>query len=417
MGLPLYRKIPRDFPYQPEPTGWVQFLAWESSDDDSLAEWNGDIPYAVGRGKQNTRPGIMPCNRETMETNMYKHLDTFRIRCGGASGHETNVHNLVVLEQSEWLRDQVAGREDPDAPVLIPSHIKWWQVAWALEYMYEGRVPGFHLLAGEDWPKRCPGAQPRSIAWGLLELWEAAHFFGLDGLEKRVVRAFESYFWMGLQLAIRIHDTDGPLEETAWESRISLIRPEVRIAHEFCQAAWRLFGDPDKLPDDYFGADISNEGWRHCYREGRDPIAENGPAIREWESAMFDEIGTPDDGDGALERLDVLYDGLKPQYAEIFGDMMIHLPILLSKVGLFELKWFQDSMAHDNLMLCPHRFRNALTKRMEELVDEWPSDEYPRAPFSFERVDPWRLIASNARPVPGPSTPQRVEQEEPAVEQ
>lgn len=435
MGLPLYSartKFPRDITWeQPPPTGWARFLAWESRDENSDLEdledldelEDLDVPFAEGKGIQGSRPGIMPCTRETMKNDMYNYLETFKISCE-ATGHETTVHNCVVLKQSQWLKDKFDSRDDPAAPVCVPAHIRWWQLAWALEYMYEGRVPGFHLLAGENMPARFPGRDPRSIAWGLIELWDAAHFFGLQGLKDRAEGAFVSYFCDGIHHAIQVHE--GNRDRTTEEVAGSLAGREPRVAHEFKQAAWRIFGDPDVMTTDYFCISMSDD------RFGLpDLLAEDTPAILEWESAMFDTPRDPRDQDADSEIEAVYANIMVRRYSDnsdTFKSILIALCMQFANLGLFDLEWFQLFMIYINSSLpyLPYGLRDALFERMEESPDQWPKDKYPDAPFSFVGGD-WRLTASNARTVPSltshsgeepsPSMPENVEQEEPAAEQ
>lgn len=338
---------------------------------------------------------------------MYNYLETFKISCE-TTGHETTVHNCVVLKQSQWLKDKFESRDDPTSPVYIPTHIRWWQLAWALEYMYEGRVPGFHLLAGENMPARFPGRQPRSITWGLLELWEAADFFGLQGLKDRAEGAFVNYFCGGIPHAVLVHR--GARDRTPEEVAGSLAGREPRVAHEFRQAAWKIFGDPVLVSRDYFHFSMSYHGLNLV-----DPLAEDKPAILAWESAMFDKPRALRGEDVVSETAALHINAMMRRYLGTFKPKMLHLCRLFAKRGLFELRWFQDYMTdiHCNDWHLPNGLTDALVQEMEESPDEWPMDVYPRAPFSFERVNRWRLIASNARTVPQ----QNVEQEDSTVEQ
>lgn len=403
MGLPLYSartKFPRDIPWeQPPPTGWARYLAWESSNEDS----DLDVPVAEGWSKQGSLSGIMPCTSEMMKNDVYKELETFKISCK-TTGHETTVHNCVVLNQSQWLKDNFESRDDPAAPVYVPTHIRWWQLAWALEYMYEGRVPGFHLLAGENMPARFPRRIPRSIVWGLLELWEAAHFFGLQGLMDRAEGAFVEYFCEGIRHAILVHR--GARDRTPEEVAGSLAGREPRVAHEFRHAAWKLFGHSRLVARDYFRFGMSNRGLTLM-----NPLAEDKPAILAWESAMFDKPRAPRDQDIATETSALHANAMMRGYFDTFKPKMLDLCMLFLNAGLLELEWFQIFMIYIQLehWNFPNGLTDALSQKMEESPDKWPKDEFPRAPFSFERVDPWRLIASNARTVP--SMPQNVEQE------
>lgn len=427
MGLPLYSartKFPRDIRWeQPPPFGWARYLAWESTDQIGGLQ-DLDVPFAEGKRIQSSRSGIMPCTREMMKNDIYRKMRTFKIRCE-TTGHETTVHNCVVLKQSQWLKDKFETRDDPTSPVYIPTHIRWWQVAWALEYMYEGRVPGFHLLAGENMPARFPGRDPRSIAWGLIELWEAADFFGLQGLKDRAEGSFFEYFCEGIHHAIQVHE--GNRDRTTEEVAGSLAGREPRVAYEFKQAAWRIFGDPDVMTTDYFGVSMSDD------RFGLPgPLAEDTPAILEWESAMFDTPRGPGDQDADSEIEAVYANIMMRRYldnSDTFKSSLIDLCMQFANSGLFDLEWFQRFMVYINTNGLPHLpygLGDTLFERMEESPDEWPKDKYPCAPFSFVGGD-WRLTASNARTVPSltshsgeepsPSMPENVEQEEPTAEQ
>lgn len=318
------------------------------------------------------------------ENDPYSHLETFTIRCGGSSRHVAMVHRTVVLRQSPWLRDQVARR----VPVRTPEHIRWWQVAWVLEYMYEGRVTGFCMLASEEMPAGHPERRSRSIAWGLLELWDAAHFFDMEGLKERAALAFLEYFYAGIRHSILVHRgaiAPEPAESTSgFATRMA--RQQVRFAGEFCLAAWRT---SDELP--LHGPEVidilhSDDEW---FFSG----AQDGSLLA-WESTMFDTAGEFDDADFFIEDLEFF--GPTAPSSAAFRPAMVDLCMQFASLGLFELKWFQAFVPARS----PEGFKVALAQRMADPDSRWPRDEYPGAPYDFERVDPWRLIASNARAVP-----------------
>lgn len=360
--------------------------------DPSPDSWVRHLEQNTGsRGEQVQRlyPGIKPPQGASKENDPYNHLETFRIHCGG-SRHVATLHSAVVLHQSQWLRDQVARRSGPEVLVRTPTYIRWWQVAWMLEYMYQGRVPGFSILAGEELPARYPGRQPRSITWGLLELWDAADFFGLEGLKKRAGEAFLEYLSKGIRRSILIRR--GALTpETAEGAVEPFARPENRLAHEFSQAAWRTFGYQTWYSDiDYISTFITNDGYPYPGL-----IAQDENALLTWESTMFDKAGAPDNDDSVLDELAMF--GRTPQSSFDFRPMMLNMCMHFAQLGLFELVWFTEFVSAD---YCPVRLRLALADRMSDPDARWPRDEYPIAPFSFDRVNPWRLIASNARAVP-----------------
>lgn len=359
----------------PNPSSWVRHLEQNTG----------------SRGEQVQRlyPGIKPPHGASPENDPYNHLETFRIHCGG-SRHVATLHSAVVLHQSQWLRDQVARRSDPEVLVRTPAFIRWWQVAWMLEYMYTGRVPGFFILAGEEMPARYPGRQPRSITWGLLELWDAADFFGLEGLKKRAEAAFMEYLTRGIRRSISIHR--GALTpETADSAVEPLARPENRLAYEFDQAAWRTFGYRIWYSDiDYINRFITDDGYPYPGL-----IAQDENALLTWESTMFDKAGAPDNDDSVLDELGMF--GRTPQSSFDFRPIMLNMCMHFAQLGLFELVWFTEIVSAD---WCPVELRLALADRMSDPDTRWPRDEYPIAPFSFERVNPWRLVASNVRVVP-----------------
>ncbi|KAG8158164.1 hypothetical protein KVR01_011925 [Diaporthe batatas] len=384
MGLPLYSatpKLPRDFPYQPEPKAWARFLAWESTDplteDDKNSTADGgkpveelDLPEAEGRRMQRCNPGLKPCTRATVKDDKYLCHGFVRLRCPD-TGHETIVHRSVVLEQSKWIRDRAAEpapstnrtcwREDmvedalSAAPICIPSHIRWWHVLWAVDYMYEGRVPGFHLLAGEEWPARYALMRPRSIVWGLLELWEAGHFFGLDGLKERAEGAFMNYFYYGIDAAVAdqcslVDLGFAPASAFDWR------RPQQRIGFEFVQAVWRLYGDPDMIPLDYFHMHMGEDG-----KFVSDLTAQDRHAVQEWARTVFDITD------------------VQPIMMKMCAD--------LSWKDLFELGWFQETVSKEGSTYAVE-FRTALDEEMKASPDRWPMDEYLEVLDWCEGVQP-----------------------------
>lgn len=333
----LIPNLPRDSPYQPEPEGWALYLASESSDPDSGLT----VPDAEGRRKQTAVPEIKPYTRETFKYAKDTELGMFKLRCD-ASGHETILHKYVVLDQSKWLRDRV----DPSTshhwdPVHIPRQFKYWHVAWAIEYMYEGRVPGFHLLAGEEWPTGRPHFHPRSIASGLLELWEVANFFGLEGLKERAEGAFAEYFIHAIPQAVATRHWALATGET--ESG--------RVAFEFRGAAWKIFGDPGMLPKDYFELHMPE----HEYTNFTILLRANWM----WESAIFDRIPWVEAPcDGAADM------GPVPLYRATFKEIMMELCPLLLERGMGRLQWFQRFLSPTQFSYCSAEFRKALYEKM-----------------------------------------------------
>lgn len=374
------RQAPRPLvpAWNPDPSSWVRFLE--------------ENTRSRGEQVQRLYPGIKPPYRASRENDPYSHLETFSIRCGG-SRHVATLHSDVVLHQSPWLRREVASRTSPDVPVLTPAYIRWWQVAWVLEYMYLGRVPGFGILAGEEMPVRYPGRQPRSITWGLLELWDAADFFGLEGLKRRAEAAFREYLSTGIRRSILIR-RGALIPETA-EGAARAVEPwaqsEIRLNYEFCQAAWRIFGYQLWYLDiDYIDMLITDDGYPYPGR-----IAQDENALLTWESTMFDKAGAPDNDGSVLDELAMF--GRTSQSSSTFRPMMLNMCMHFAQFGLFELVWFTGFVTVD---YGPEELRAALAHRMSDPDARWPRDEYPSAPYSFERVNPWRLIASNARAVP-----------------
>lgn len=326
------------------------------------------------------------------ENDRYSHLETFQIRCGG-SRHVALVHSHVVLEQSAWLRNEVARRESPEAPVRTPGRIKWWQVAWALEFMYEGRVPGFSIMAGEEMPAGHLQRRSRSIAWGFLELWDAAEFFGLRELQRRAEQAFMIYFNEGMRHAILDHRgafAVGP-GEGAVEAAMRLNQSVTRFVDNFFLVSWKLFVRYPYSGIQYAQVFHSGDGWMWVM-QGQDVLGES--AIEAWENTMFDTAGAPDDEESPF--LDP-----EPPSAAAFRSLMIDMCMSFAERGLFELVWFQEFVGRFG----PDGLREGLAQRMSLPDSRWPRDEYPRAPFSFERVDPWILVASNARAVPPRNAP------------
>ncbi|KAJ0116695.1 hypothetical protein J7T55_009845 [Diaporthe amygdali] len=336
--------------------------------------------------------GIKPRIRRNKENDLYGYLETFEIHCT-FDNRTTTVHSPMVLEQSAWLRDRVAERGDPELPVCPPEHIRWWHVGWVLEYMYFGKVPGFVMLVDEQLPARYPDRLPRSITVGLVELWEAAEFFGLEGLKERAEEAFKVYMSKGIHHAIlvqrgvlgarpRVDATGAAAERPAAEG---LARPEIRVAHEFAQAAWKIFRGT-ATETHYIRYLVSDNGWLIYAPQ----IAEDAEALDAWESSMFDKDGFADDDELPPDR------SLSPQCLNTFSVLMTNLCMWFANSGLFELEWFQAFLPE----VGPRPLLYALNRIMRETVASWPRDEYPHAPFSFEREDPWRLIASNTRAVP-----------------
>lgn len=326
--------------------------------------------------------------RGNKENDPYSHLGTFTIRCGG-SRHTAIVHNAVVLNQSPWLRAKVAEQADPEQPVRTPGYIRWWQVAMALEYMYTGKVPGFQLLAGEDLQARYPGHTARSIGWGLAELWDVADFLGLAGLKTKAEAAFKAYFSAGIRHAILVHRGARPPspEDDC---------PEIRVGYEFYQSAWRTFGTAADPRIDYMQELVTGG-----QSPATIPIAQDVNALRAWGNTMFNTAGAPDDEDSVPQDLASL--GPTPPSSIAFRPLMLDLCMHFARVGLFELDWFQSLVTSFG----PRALRRALAHRMEDPEARWPRDDYPRAPYSFERVNPWRLIASNARVVPAQNVQQQ----------
>lgn len=256
----------------------------------------------------------------------------FSIRCGG-SKHVAVVHSAVVLQQSRWLRDQVAGRDEPEAAVRTPGYIMWWQVAWALEYMYEGRVPGFEVLTGEGTLERYGERPSRSIGWGLLELWDAADFFGLRGLKARAEKAFKEYFTRGIRSATLVNRrtvTPRPGEGVAEAARRGT-GPEDRLIYEFSLAAWMIFDDLGALQSQYIHSVDHWCGWHLPSLAAHD----EHDGLLAWESTMFDKAGAPDDEDS------LFYGGTR-RSALALGPAMVDSCMQFAETGLFELEWFQD---------------------------------------------------------------------------
>lgn len=338
-----------------------------------------------GERVQRDYPGIKPARGAMKENDPYSYLETFTIRCGG-SRHVAMVHSAVVLQQSPWLRAQVARQ----VPVRTPEHIRWWQVAWVLEYMYQGRVPGFCMLASEEMPAGYPERRSRSIAWGLLDLWDAAAFFGMEGLKERAALAFLEYFYAGIRHSILVHRgaiAPGPAEGTS-EFATRMARQQVRFAGEFCLAAWKM---SDELPlhgQDFMDTLHSGDEWDLSGQPAHDD------SLLAWESTVFDTAGVSDDDVFSIESLGDF--DPTPRSSAAFRPAMIDLCMQFAPLGLFELKWFQKFVPARG----PEWLKVALAQRMTDPDSRWPRDEYPGAPYDFARVDPWRLIASNARAVP-----------------
>lgn len=333
-----------------------------------------------GEAVQREYPRIRPARGGMKENDIYGHLDTFTIHCG-SSRHYAIVHNDVVLGQSPQLRAlyESARRDHPGEPVRLSSRVRWWQVAWALEYMYQGSVPSFGFLACEEMPDGDPERPSRSIAWGLLQLWDVGHFFGLRELKLRAEEAFKAYFRKTIRHSILSHRG----------AVVGRYRPELRLIQEFYLATWRIF-DYSPWFIEYIGvfsglvdrSSISSPAGQDVYR-----------AIQAWESTVFDREGAPvDPGLYYLPRAAI-------PSCVAFRPVMRDLCMELARSGLLELAWFQNAMFMDTAM----GLRVALAERMWDPESVWPRDEYPGAPYSFVRVNPWRLIASNAREVPSQS--------------
>lgn len=246
--------------------------------------------------------------------------------------------------------------------------------------MYEGRVPGFHLLAGEEWPTRRAYFQPRSIASGLLELWEVAEFFGLDGLKQRAQAAFAEYFIGAIAYAVDYHywAIDSCDSEYRGSGGRNTSRPEGHVAFEFREACWRIFGDPSTLPKDYFELHMSE----HEYAGFTDQIAQDLHAIWEWETATFDRKEAPGDGAAVI--------GPVPRYRATFRAVVMQLCDPLLKRGMGRLKWFQKFLSPNQFSYCSAEFRKALYEEMGE-PGSGPLDE---APFSSEMVGPKPRVTS-----------------------
>lgn len=360
----------------------------------------------MGQRVQRRRPGIKPVPRSKKENDPYGALDTFTIRCTGSTigiSDTVLVHSLVVLRQSAWLQNAVTDQKDPEEPIRLPPHIRWWHLGLALEFMYAGRVPDFSLLAGEKLPVTYAGTTPRSIAAGFIELWQVGGFFGLEGLARRASVAFTAYMSTGIRHAIRVHRgvADDRFTPVVPLDAV-LARPELRISYEFYQVAWKVFRGPPPVTDyndwvtDYMDWLVSYDGSVQVVQ--RRNIAQNEHAILAWEGSMFDmdndededEDEDKDDEDGSP------YTFTSPEACTTFRRLMLDVCMCHINSGLFELRWFQTFVSKDG----PAPLREALDIRMLDLDARWPREEYPRAPFSFARVNPWRLVASNARPVP-----------------
>lgn len=340
------------------------------------ARFSTNNKNTVGERVQRHYPGIKPPRGAMTENDSYSHLETFTIRCGGSSRHGARVHNTVVLRQSPWLREQVAR----GVPVHVPEHIRWWQVAWVLEYMYQGRVPSFCMLASEEMPAGHPERRSRSIAWGLLELWDAAAFFGMDELKERATLAFLEYFYAGIWHSILVHRgaiAPGPAEGRS-EFATRMTRQQVRFAGEFCLAVWKM---ADQLPvhgQEFIDILHSDDEWSSSGR------TTHGNSLLAWEITMFDTADVSDDDDSYTESLEDF--DTTPRSSAAFRPAMIDLCMRFAPLGLFELKWFQAFVPR----MSPVEFRIDLAQRMADPDSMWPRDEYPGAPFNFGRVDPWR---------------------------
>lgn len=363
----------------PDPSGWVRHLE--------------DGTDTVGEQVQRLYPGIKPASgaRANQENDPYHHMETFKIRVS-SSNLVATVHSRVVLNQSPWLRREVARQNGngPEVEVRRYGQVAWWQVAWALEFMYTGTVPGFRILASEEVAARYPDRQPRSILWGLLELWDAAHFFGLEELEGRAEAAFRQYLSTGIRRSILLHRGALP-PETVEGGAEPLTLPNFRLRYEFQQAAWRLFSSwfwP--INTEYISTVTSIDGEPDVV-----PIAQDENALRAWKSAMFDKAGEPEGEDLAPE--DWFHLGTGTYTIFTFRPIMMDVCMQFAQSGLFELSWFTGFVT---AVYAPEGLRYALEERMMDTDSRWPRDEYPSAPYSFERVNPWRLIASNARAVP-----------------
>lgn len=357
----------------PRPTPWVQLLE--------------DNTGTRGMHVQRLYPGIRPADGARKENDRHNHLETFQIRCGG-SRHVALVHIRVVLGQSVWLRDEVARRESREALIRIPDRIRWWQVAWALEFMYEGRIPGFSIMAGEEMPAGHLQRRSRPIAWGFLQLWDAAEFFGLRELQRRAEQAFMIYFDEGMRHCILDHRgafAVGPGEGVV-EAEIRSNRSATRFVDEFFLVTWKAFVRYPFTRLLYAQAFHSGDAWL-CVERGQGVQGES--AIEAWENTMFDTAGAPDDEESLF--LDPV-----PPSAAAFRPLLVDMCMSFAERGLFELVWFQIFVSGRG----PAAFREALALRMSLPDSAWPREEYPGAPFSFERVDPWILVASNARAVP-----------------
>lgn len=345
-----------------------------------------DNKNTMGERVQRDYPGIKPARGAMKENDPYSNLETFTIRCGG-SRHVAMVHSAVVLRQSPWLRAQVARQ----VPVRTLEHIRWWQVAWALEYMYEGRVPSFCMLASEEMPAGYPERRSRSIVWGLLELWDAADFFGLEGLQERAEHAFVEYFCAGIRDSILVHRgaiAPGPAEGTS-RSATGTSRQQIRFVGEFCLAAWKVSDEVLLHGQEFIDILQSADGWCLSGQPAHDD------SLLAWESTMFDPAGEFDDDDFFTENL--RFFGPTPRSSAVFRPAIVDMCMHSAPLGLFELKWFQRFVPARG----PEWLKVALAQRMTDPDSRWPRDEYPGAPYDFARVDPWRLVASNARPVPG----------------
>ncbi|KAL1852909.1 hypothetical protein Daus18300_011991 [Diaporthe australafricana] len=319
-----------------------------------------DGTSTVGQRVQQKFPGIKPVPRSQKDDDPYRALQTITIRCSGSTFRTSNtvlVHSRVVLGQSAWFRDAVAEQEDPEDPVHTPPHIKWWHVALALEYMYYGRVPGFDLLAGEKLPARYPWKTPRSIAVGLIELWQVGDFFGLRGLKERANVAFTTYMSRGIRHAIRVH---GGVADDRFRPMVPpgavLVRLEDRISHEFFQAAWKVFCGLLQLTD-YMKSLLSYDGnfIRAC------DFAQDEGAVLDWEGSMFDRNEAEDD------EYSSPYTVASPDTCATFQRLMVDVCMCHKDSGLFELRWFRAFVIEDG----PALLREALDDRMMDQAAEW----------------------------------------------
>lgn len=354
---------------RPRPTGWRRYLE--------------DNTNTKGSQVQRLYRGIRPARGGRQENDPYSYLGTFRIRCGGTR-HVAVVHSAVVLQQSPWLRDEVERRDDPAAPVRTPDSIRWWQVAWALEYMYEGRVPGFEVMTGEAISAEFQERPSRPIGWGLLELWDAADFFGLRGLKARAEQAFRAYFSQGIRQSISI--SRRPMPPRPGEGRAEAARridgTDERLISEFSLTAWKIF---DNYQFEYIDALNTDDacGWSFSRLAAQDEY----DGLLAWESIMFDKEGAPDDEEITLED--------SPQSPLAFEPVMIDLCMRFAQSGLFELGWFRALIPEG-----PERLKSSLEDRVRDLDFRWSHvRSIPRRP-PLSRANSWRLIASNARPVP-----------------